>query len=830
MKLKTLPVIVAGYFVAATHADIYISEYLEGSSNNKALEIVNLTGSDITLDDQYSVEIYFNGNTSLGNNIGLNGTLENRQVFVLAHSSADELVLEQSDQNTGALNFNGDDTIILRGPDGVILDVIGLIGTDPGREWGEGDTSTQNNTLLRNISTRAGDTNPVDVFDPSEQWMGSAINSFNDLGKFGEPADDGDAPIVNIGICGDDATLISAIQGNGEASPMAGMDVVVEASVTFVAPGLEGFFLQEEAAQFDDDDATSEGIFVFTGTAPITVSEGQTVRVAGTVSEFFDKTQITPSEISESCGGGEYAAVDLSLPLAEGDSFEAYEGMLINNSQSLTIVNTFNYARFGEVEVANGRTFTPTHLFTPGSGEAIELAASNARNGIIFDDAQNGSPDSLDLNGELSANNSLRTGSTISGVSGVIDFSFRAYRIQPLVAPVVRADERPSSPEVEGDLKIASFNVLNLFNGDGIGGGFPTSRGADDFAEYQLQLAKIANAIVALNADVTGLMELENDGFGPQSAIAQLVDALNERAGESVYDFIRAQGPVGTDQIAVGLVYQGANVSPSGTLQILDESNSIADDQGPLFNTRRNRPAMAQSFIDNDSGESFVVSVNHFKSKGSSCGTGDDSPDQGSCNVTRTRAAQALHVWLESTFSDQAIFIVGDLNSYAKEDPIVELAGAGYVDIARDIDGPEAYSYSFRGEFGSLDYALANSIANPLVTDVLEWHINADEPIALDYNDSLSSTIDKPESFRSDSVFRSSDHDPVIVGFSFASDALPGDVNGDGSLSFDDFFLIYGMLGNRADMAGFNEAADIDANGVISFNDLIALLRIRFKL
>ncbi len=810
----TIPV---GSFEFAA-GSLFFSEYIEGSSNNKALEIVNLTGSEVTLDGNYSVEVYFNGSSSPGQTIGLQGSLANRDVFVLANPNSVADILDETDQTSGSVAFNGDDALVLRGPAGEILDVIGTVGEDPGSEWGTGDASTANNTLLRNTNIRMGDIEPSDAFDPSAEWTGQPQNFFDDLGKFGDSDGGPDDPDpILIGQCGDDAVLISAIQGTGDSTMMANTEVVVEASVTLVTPGLEGFFMQEESAQSDGNPLSSEGIFVFTGNSPINVSEGQLVRVVGTVNEFFDKTQITASEVSESCGVGEYAVTELSLPIPEGSSFEALEGMAVSSSQTLTIVNTFTYARFGEVEVANGRTFNPTHLHTPGSPEAIALASSNARNKIIYDDGVNGAPNDLDLNGPLSAQNTLRTGSLISGVSGVMDYGFNAYRIQPNSTPVVQSAERPETPSVEGDLSVASFNVLNLFNGDGNGNGFPTSRGADSLSEYQLQLAKIANAIVALDASVVGLMEIENDGYGADSAIAQLVDALNQRAGEATYSFIDAGGVVGTDQISVGLVYQNAEVTPVGNLQILDESNSIADDEGPLFNTRRNRPSFAQQFASVESGDTFVVNVNHLKSKGSGCGAGDDSADQGNCNGTRTRAANAVHVWLASTFAEEPVFIVGDLNSYAKEDPIVELQNAGYTDLARALNGPMAYSYSFRGEFGSLDYAMANSAANSLVNEVVEWHINADEPVALDYNEEFY-----PSSFRDDSVYRSSDHDPVIVGFSFESEQLIGDVNGDGVLSFDDYFAIYAALGQTSASPGFNPAADIDNDGSITFGDLMA--------
>lgn len=577
---------------------------------------------------------------------------------------------------------------------------------------------------------------------------------------------------TSIGECASPATLISEIQGDSDVSPKVDTEVVVEAVVTLVAPGLQGFFLQEEVDDFDTNPNSSEGIFVFTANMPIAVKERELVRVGGSVTESFEKTQLNLKAISNSCGTANYQTSVLTLPLSKGQSFEAFEGMAVTVEQTLTVVNTYNYTRFGEIEVANGRLFTPTHLFAPGSPEALALASENSRNKITLDDLFNGAPESVDLNGQLSADNPLRTGSTISGIQGVIDYSFNVYRIRSTATPNLSSAPRPEVPKIKGDIKIASFNVLNLFNGDGKGGEFPTPRGADNIAEYNLQLAKIVNAILPLDADVVALMELENDGFGSHSAIAQLVEALNTELGSDVYDYINAGKPLGTDKIAVGIIYQPAKVSSLGAVEILDESKSLRDEQGPLFNTRRNRPALAQKFTVGNSENTFVVNVNHLKSKGSSCGEGDDSADQGNCNGTRTRAAKALQHWLAATFSNQPVFIVGDLNAYAKEDPIIELAKAGYTDLARELNGPKAYSYAFRGNFGSLDYALANTAALELVTSTVEWHINADEPIALDYNDELPGGAKKPDSYNDKSAFRSSDHDPVIVGFSFAPKSI----------------------------------------------------------
>jgi predicted extracellular nuclease len=165
-------------------ADLFFSEYIEGSSNNKALEIFNGTGAAIDLSaGGYNVQMYFNGSNSAGLTINLTGTIAPGEVFVLAQSSANATILAQADQTNGAGWFNGDDAVILRkGTD--IIDAIGQIGVDPGTEWGAGLTSTADNTLRRKTSITAGDTNPSDAFDPSIEWDGFATDTFDNLGSY----------------------------------------------------------------------------------------------------------------------------------------------------------------------------------------------------------------------------------------------------------------------------------------------------------------------------------------------------------------------------------------------------------------------------------------------------------------------------------------------------------------------------------------------------------------------------------------------------------------------------------------------------------------------
>ncbi len=579
-------------------------------------------------------------------------------------------------------------------------------------------------------------------------------------------------------------TLIHAIQGSGIASPLIGSFVVIEGIVVAdFQTTASGFYVQEEDSDADADALTSEGIFVFAPGA-IDVAEGDFVRVEGVVVEFFELTELTSVSSVEILGTNQPLPVvlDISLPLPEANYLERFEGMLIRFPQTLSVTNNFLLGRGSELGLSFGdRLYQPTHIHEPGI-EAEALKTANALNYIIIDDAstaQNPDPTLFPING-LSFENTVRGGDEVSNIQGVLTYAWsgfnlsgvstNAYRVYTTEVPVfTQANARMDAPtETGGSFKVASFNVLNYFNGDGTGGGFPTSRGAGSLIEFDRQRSKIINAILALDAAVVGLIEIENDGYGANSAIQDLINGLNEVAGEGTYALVDPGLPqIGTDQISCGFVYQPALAQPNGAAVILDSSID------PAFDDTRNRPALLQNFEDLASGNSINVVVNHLKSKGSNCndiGDVDTGDGQGNCNLTRTSAAIALANWLETDPSQQNSpynLIIGDLNSYAKEDPIIALQDLGYADILHALNGSEEYSFQFGGRWGYLDYAMANQALNDLVTGATAWKINADEPAVLDYNVDFK-TAGQVISFFSESAFRSSDHDPIVVGFNFA--------------------------------------------------------------
>ncbi len=577
-------------------------------------------------------------------------------------------------------------------------------------------------------------------------------------------------------------TRIYDLQENGSLFGNAGPFTVEGVVTNDLQSTLNGFYMQD--ATGDGNPLTSDGIFVYDPSTLLDVNVGDIVQVTGTVSEAFGQTQISATNIVDSGNDGSIAPTFVELPIADVNDWENYEGMLITvtgqSGGELTVSDVFNLGRFGEITVSSGRLFNPTNVYLPGSSQETALRDQNARNRLLVDDLSDGT---LDVNtpGNVpyipTTSSEFRNGFTTPQVTGTLGYGFSNYRLRPTTTPVwTNANPRTPAPTINGQLTVASFNVENWFNGDGAGGGFPTPRGADTLQEFNRQAAKIVATICQINADVAGLVELENEAdAGNISAIETLVDLLNAESGCGPYTFIET-GTIGADAIKVGIIYKPAVVTPVGNFEILTE----ADD--PRFDTTRNRPALAQTFDDNFGGR-FTLVVNHFKSKGSACGAPDDDPIQGNCNTTRTNAAEALVDWLATDptgSGDPDFLIVGDLNAYAQEDPIRaieegadDVAGNGddYTDLIEAFIGPGniAYSYTFFGEAGYLDHAIASSALLGQVSDVAEWHINSDEPNQRGYDDNIqtsgeSSSEVYPAYLYEPNAYRSSDHDPLVIG------------------------------------------------------------------
>jgi predicted extracellular nuclease len=627
--------------------------------------------------------------------------------------------------------------------------------------------------------------------------------------------------VSNLGVCADPASFIHDVQGNGLESPLVGqVGVIVEGVVIAAYQGsdsLGGYYIQEEDTDQDKDASTSEGIFI-ADTVNI-VNAGDVVRVEGTVVESYALTSFeNVTDMAVCSTNATVTATSVTLPVASLDDFESVEGMLVTLSQPLTVNDNYTLGRYGEVTVSDGRTYQFTHNNEPNvEGYAVHNE-NVALNQLILGDANSKqNPETIIFpQSGLSASNTLRAGYTTL-VEGVLSYAFGSYRIEPTDEISFTADNpRTATPEdLGGNFKVASANVLNYFTTLDVDGAVcgPSNlgcRGANNSEEFTRQRDKTIKAIIAINADILGLVELENNAT---ASLADLVSGLNDVAGPNTYAFLNT-GTIGTDAIKVGFIYKPASATLVGDFAILD---STVD---PTFIDSKSRPTLAQTF-STTSGEKLTLAINHFKSKGSSCdalGDVDLNDGQGNCASTRASAATALVNWLatDPTNSDDPDFLIlGDLNAYAMENAVTNITSSGYTNLIDAFVGSTAYSYLFGGEAGYLDHALASTELTAKVTDVTEWHINADEPVVLDYNTEFQSTTQQAKYYAPD-AYRMSDHDPIIIGFDFTPAAVLGDFDNDGDVDIDD---VYGLMRAVQQRLTIDMVFDLNNDETVSIMD-----------
>ena len=552
---------------------------------------------------------------------------------------------------------------------------------------------------------------------------------------------------------------IGDVQGSGFSTPFAGQDVSVRGVVVGDVPGIGGFYLQDDG---DGEAATSDGIFVATSAA---VGLGDTVAVAGTASESFGETRITPGVV-DVCSVGSVetlpAATPLDLP-ATSSAREPLEGMLVAPADVLTVSEVFNLTRFGELMLSEGGVLVqPTELADADSAEAAAIAAENERRRIILDDGTNASRSVINRP-YLTLGEPVRVGDQLDFTSPlVLGFGFGNWRFQPADGtPEGTFDPqntRPDAPDpVGGDVQVGAFNVLNYFLTLATDGG----RGAESKADFERQAAKIVEAIEALDADVVTLMEIEDTnstGYGdetPDQAVANLVSRLNAEAGFDKWSYVPLPDEllaVDRDVIRNAIIYQNDVVQPVGEpVGLVDES--------VWFNARE---PIAQTFVKD--GDRFTVIANHFKSKSDSTPpqSGNDNEDigdgQGAFNGDRTRQAASLAAFadqLRVSTGDDDVLIMGDLNAYTEEDPIQLLRSAGFTDLGSLLD-PGRYSFVFNSLSGSLDHAMSTASLTAKVTGLAHWSINAVESFVYQYDGDPDLYAVNP--------YRSSDHDPLVLG------------------------------------------------------------------
>lgn len=586
-----------------------------------------------------------------------------------------------------------------------------------------------------------------------------------------------------------DITKIHTIQGNGLQSNLNGQMVTIQGIVVGDFEGaarLNGFFVQEEDIDQDQDISTSEGIFIFNNGLN-EVNEGDRVTVVGQVQEFDEDGNengfqpitrlINTSVTVESSGNTLPFQTIIILPFSNVNAPEQYEGMRVRFSQQLHATDLFNFGRFGQILLSSqGPLIAPTNIVNPGSA-ANGQEGINGRDQITLDD-DNDLTNLTNLPYLINGINPLRRGDFITSLSGIMSQKFNQYLIRPQNTNTVQFQTnstRPNTPpSVGGRLEVVSFNLGNLFltldNGQDIcGPNGERCRGADTPQELDRQFAKLIPALLSLDADIIGVQEIENNPNG-ELVLQELINRLNTATAPNTYAFINT-GVVGSQVTKVGIIYKPNEVTPVGNFAVLD--NNV----DPRFNTNLNRASLAQTFEENSTSAQFTVVVNHFKSKDTPLPgevtnnqDNDQNDGQGTFNFTRTQAALALVDWLASNptnTTDTDFLIIGDLNAYLNEDPITTIKNGSYQNLVDNFANTNPYSSVVEGQQGLSDYAFANTDLNDQITGAAIWHINADEARALDFN-----SFNPIALFNAD-PFRSAEHDPVIIGLDLSTGDEP---------------------------------------------------------
>ncbi|MBL0613190.1 ExeM/NucH family extracellular endonuclease [Aeromonas veronii] len=624
----------------------------------------------------------------------------------------------------------------------------------------------------------------------------------------------------------------------------------------------KGFYLTDPVG--DGDPATSDGIFVYLNDKDFAtkykdIKPGAEICLEAKVEEYYGGTQLKPT-FESSKARLQVTAQGLNVPTSvlqvnEGETLaqalNRQEGMRVRLDSSSDLHLTRNYGfdykvYRNNVELSHkAPLLKPTQLHVANSADAVALATQNGSNRLVVESDYKAPDGVLPWFPSWDADQGyLRIGDQLTGLEGVIVYNKDAFRLVVPSDITLTAGALLRSPEEDrqdaparlagSDLRIGSFNVLNYFTShSSIGGALNIlckdqadadnakgcNRGAKSQPEFEKQRTKIVNAITAMGADLLGLMEMENNGFEDNSALHNLVTRLNEQQKDPSKHYAYVRLPVtaltdgkffGGDAIMVAMLYRPALLTPSGDASVikLPEQRYTT---GGVAKTAGQRDSLVQTFTLAKSKEPLTLVVNHLKSKGSGCyenGDGKTEPAdlQGKCTEFRVSAAKVLGEAV-SKLPGQ-VLLVGDFNSYAKEDPIRVLTdynpatserkivsashtfigdqsyeqlgrevtrSYGLIDLNVKFNKEKAISYSYDGELGTLDYALANPALASKVAGVADWHINSFESSLFEYGSQYTGSL-----LKSDNPFSASDHDPIIVDLRLESDATKPDTSSGG--------------------------------------------------
>ncbi|EPF1539422.1 TPA: ExeM/NucH family extracellular endonuclease [Vibrio vulnificus] len=869
--------------------DIIITEYMEGGYNNKAVEITNLGTTDYVFPS--TIDIAYQKDGAAWNRMNqsadqsksaLDGiTLAPGKTLVLrnpsntANEQAQITALEAAKTKFGAqvvdatVYYNGNDAVALRdvtNPDApVILDVVGVVGSAD--NWGK------DVTLRRFESAKA----QKDAY-VAKDWLVEAKDTFSGLGDpaFAEPLATAPCSDAEAGVL---HKYIGEVQGEGYSSPLIESgytskdEYLVTGVVSAVATSLvKGFYLYDDNA--DGNVKTSDGVFVKTSGAVSKDMIGQQICVRAKVNEDYGMTTLLPTgniwEVKNSTPV-EVTSVKLERIDSDDDTFrstlerlEAMPVVLVEDmdvaegNQDMRVSRTFSFdysAKRNNMVIAYKRPNPqPNQDHVAGSDAAKAQTAQNKDYRIVVESDEKPANGKIPYYPEFASdphNNYIRINDSVVGMTGVLHYSYNEFRLIPTAnvtkANFVHNTPRTSSPVIKesyGDdgftIKVATQNVLNYFNSPygGHDNQFGDNRGAESQQEFERQQAKIVEAIYGLDADIVGLMEVENNGFGDFSAIRELLEAINAKyykenykdrfARESIHNRYVFVGfdkngdqvldqfdTIGSDAITTGIIYRPSKVSViAGKVipmpwqdapMIVDaDGKPVVDGKGELAESGKNyqRNTVAATFRVLNTGKQLTVSVNHLKSKGSTCwddyvGTkAVDDDAQGSCENFRVASTYHLGQEMAKIGGDQ--IVLGDMNSYAHEDPMLVLTSnptkkalkaADYIKVGNKwqfngeqgpvitqtfgfinaVDyktpaGETSWSYSYNDEVGSLDHLLITSSLKSRLVDAVDWHINAPESTLFDYSNKYKGgDSNEANPFYKDDAFRSSDHDSALV-------------------------------------------------------------------
>ncbi len=594
--------------------------------------------------------------------------------------------------------------------------------------------------------------------------------------------------ILPICISAQISLSIPQIQGTGSSSNYTTQQVKTSGIVTakYIGTGkIGGFFMQDPVG--DNNLSTSDGIFVYSSTYNVNI--GDKIEITATVVEFSNKTELT--NITNLTTYSSNNTINPTKIFYNSDTFnwEQYEGMLLEFDQTLYVTSNYNLQQYGQLTLSPFIRYIPTNKGVPSSTEYNKNVNLNSKAQILLDDgivSSNYSPIFF-----ADENGTRRTGETLKNLIAVVDQNLSAYSLYPVSKPTFTGNPRPTKPTNLGDynLKVCGFN-LEYYLTTNYGQGY----GANNTTEAAKQHLKIMEALLAIDADIYGLIEIEQG----QDALIKLTNALNVATKSNRYAHIDDGGTIYGTYTKVGYIYRNDKIAPY--LSLKNNNNT-----GPI-----NRKKV-QAFTLKSNNERFIYSLNHLKAKsGCSNATGADADkgDGQSCyNATRVAEANSTLSFLNTCktyYDDEDVLIMGDLNAYAKEDPITALINGGYTDMHQVFGGDSAYSYLYQGQAGYLDHALASSSLKNQITGTQVFHINSDEPAMFEYGGSNYQP----------NMYRCSDHDPVVVGIHL------GDTNGFENPTESAILIQPTLVENSFNvlnaMNGFMEIYDIQGNKLLS--------------